>query len=117
MLTVQVGPPAEILPWPFPSGVVAGTPYIRVDEASGAVIRGDSKHRWPAWPHPVFGLEPWPHPVFGLESSSVRSTRSESERDSQPERKSTHAAITPPDDAASALEASVIQVAVSARKT
>ncbi len=57
------------------------------------------------------------HPVFGLEppSSSVRSTRSESERDSQPERKSTHAAVTPPDDAASALEASVIQVAVSAR--
>ena len=58
MLTVQVGPPAEILPWPYPSGVVAGTPFIRVDKASGAVIRGDSKHRWPAWPHPVFGLEP-----------------------------------------------------------
>jgi len=109
MLTVQVGPPAEILPWPYPSGVVAGTPFIRVDKASGAVIREDSKHRWPAWPHPVFGLEP--------PSSSVRSTRSESERDSQPERKSTHAAVAPPDDAASALEASMIRVAVSARKT
>jgi len=66
-------------------------------------------HLWPARPHPVFGLEP--------PSSSVRSTRSESERDSQPERKSTHAAGAPPDDAASALEASMIRVAVSARKT
>jgi len=70
---------------------------------------GDSKHRWPAWPHPVFGLEP--------PSSSVRSTRSESERDSQPERKSNHAAVAPPDDADSALEASVIRVAMSARNT
>ena len=52
--------------------------------------------------------------TFSMESGS---TRSESERESQPERKSTHAAVAPPDDADSALEASVIRVAMSARKT
>ncbi len=52
--------------------------------------------------------------TFCIESSS---TKSESERDNQPERKSNHAAVAPPDDADSALEASVIRVAMSARKT
>jgi hypothetical protein len=35
---------------PSPGGLVAGAPCIRVNEASGAVIRGDPKHRWPARP-------------------------------------------------------------------
>ena len=42
----------------LPGGLVAGAPCIRVNEASGAVIRGDPKHRWPARPHSVSGLEP-----------------------------------------------------------
>jgi len=52
--------------------------------------------------------------TFCIESGS---TKSESERDNQPERKSNHAAVAPPDDADSALEASVIRVAMSARNT
>jgi hypothetical protein len=50
----------------LPGGLVAGAPCIRVNEASGAVIRGDPKHRWPARPHSVSGLEP--PSLFVLES-------------------------------------------------
>ena len=46
---------------PSPGGLVAGAPCIRVNEASGAVIRGDPKHRWPARPqlmHAPLGQHP-----------------------------------------------------------
>ncbi len=48
-----------LLGWPLPQwGLVAGAPYIRVDEASGAVIREGPNHWWPDRPHSGFGLEP-----------------------------------------------------------
>ena len=54
---------------PSPGGLVAGAPCIRVNEASGAVIRGDPKHRWPARPHSVSGLEPPSLVLLALKAS------------------------------------------------
>ncbi len=111
-------PPPPLLPLPLaplgppppaePEGLALGE---RWEPAADEVARGGVELT-PAGAEGV--VEDDACATFCIESGS---TRSESERDSQPERKSNHAAVAPPDDADSALDASVIRVLMSARKT